>query len=162
MVLVISASKSSADCLAAIEKELGETAEHITAISQVASKLRSAEYSAIVIDQSLIDANPAASDTIWKHAGTAIPVFVSFAISSVDRVIRDLRAALARRQKEQLAAARAAQTALRNELTGAVAGILLSSELALAQPAIPASIADKIRSVHELALELKARLGAVA
>ena len=162
MVLLISASRNSVDCLAAIEKELGETAEHITAISQITAKLRSAEYSAIVIDQSLVDANPAASDTIWKHAGTAIPVFLSFAISGVDRIVRDLRVALARRQKEQLVAARAAQAALRNELTGAVAGILLSSELALAQPAIPATIVDKLRSVHELALELKARLGTVA
>jgi hypothetical protein len=162
MVLLISASRNSADCLAAIQKELGESAEHITSISQVAAKLRSAEYSAIVVDQSLIDADPASHETVWKHAGTAIPVFLNFAISGVERVIRDLRAALARRQKEQLAAARAAQAALRNELTGAVAGILLSSELALAQPAIPAALADKLRSVHELALELKERLGTVA
>src|SRR5882724_8872141 len=81
--------------------------------------------------------NPAASDALWKNAGTAIPVFVNFAITGSGRIVRDLRAALTRRQREQLLATRAAQAALRNELTGAISGILLSSELALAQPAVP-------------------------
>jgi hypothetical protein len=162
MVLLISAARNAAECAAAIEKDLGESVELISAISQSAAKLRSAEYAAIVVDQSMVDAHPASADTLWKHAGTAIPIFISFAISGVERIVRDVRSALTRRRQEQLLAARAAQAALRNELAGAVSGILLSSELALAQPALPASIADKLRSVHELALQIQSRLGSAA
>ena len=162
MILLVSASRNVGECISSIEKELGEGSEYVSTLAQAAAKLRSGEYTAIVLDQSLLDANAAAADSLWKNVGTAIPVFVNFAISGCSRVVQDLRAALNRRQKEQLLATRAAQAVLRNELTGAVAGILLSSELALAQPAIPSAVADKLRSVHELALEIKARLGTVA
>jgi hypothetical protein len=162
MVLLISASRNAAECVAAIEKELAGGVDLVPSIAQGAAKLRGAEYSAIIVDQSLADANPNGTEALWKQAGTAIPVFVNFAISGVERVVRDLRAALSRRQHEKLLAARAAQASLRNELTGAISGILLSSELALAQPALPPSIADKLRSVHELALQIKSRLGTAA
>jgi hypothetical protein len=162
MVLLISAAKNAAECAAAIERDLGENVEMISAFSQSAAKLRTSEYASIIIDQSLIDASPKASDGLWKQAGTAIPIIVNFAISGVDRTVREVRSALSRRRQEQLLAARAAQAALRNELAGAVSGILLSSELALAQPAIPASVADKLRSVHELALQIQSRLGSAA
>ncbi len=162
MVLLISAAKNAAECAAAIERNLSEKVELISAISQSSVKLRNGDYAAIVIDQSLVDASPLATDTLSKHSGTAIPVILNFAISGVDRITRDVRSALSRRRQEQLLAARAAQAALRNELASAVSGILLSSELALAQPAIPASIADKLRSVHELALQIQSRLGSAA
>ena len=162
MFLLVSTSKNISECLALIEKELGETTEHVSTLPQATARLRAGEYTAVVVDQSLFDFDPAASDSLWKNAGTAVPIFVNFAISGSVRVVRDLRAALTRRQKEQLLAARAAQAALRNELTGAISGILLSSELALAQPAVPSAVAEKLRSVHELALQIKSRLGTVA
>ena len=162
MVLLITTAKNTAECVAGIERELGEQVELAGTIQQGAARLKAAEFTAMVVDQSLVDMNPAVSEGLWKHAGTAIPVFTNFAISSADRIIRDLRAALIRRQKEQLLATRAAQAALRNELTGAVAGILLSSELALAQPDLPLAISDKLRSVYDLALQLKSRLGSPA
>ena len=162
MVLLISAAKNATDCASAIERDLGENVELICSVSQSSAKLRSGDYAAVIVDQSLVDASPSATDRLWKYAGTAIPIVVSFAISGVDRIVRDVRSALARRRQEQLLAARAAQAALRNELAGAVSGILLSSELALSQPAIPASIAEKLRSVHELALQIQSRLGSAA
>ena len=162
MVLLISAAKNGFECAAAIEKDLGESVDLISAVSQSAARLRTAEYDAVVIDQSLVDAHSASADTLWKHAGTAIPVSVNFAISGVERIVRDVRSALARRRQEQILAARAAQAALRNELAGAISGILLSSELALAQPAVPATILEKLRSVHELALQIQSRLGTAA
>lgn len=162
MVLLISAAKNAAECAQAIEKDLGEGVDLISAISQSAARLRAGEYDAVVIDQSLVDAQSSSADALWKHAGTAIPVIVNFAISSVDRIVRDVRSALARRRQEQILAARAAQAALRNELAGAISGILLSSELALSQPAVPAGILEKLRSVHELALQIQSRLGTTA
>jgi len=47
------------------------------------SNLRSQEYSAVVIDQLLPDAEPDESDQILQHLGTAIPVYVNCAISGI-------------------------------------------------------------------------------
>ena len=159
MVLLISHSSGVEECARAIEAGIGQPVEVVKTIQQGTSRLRHAEYSAVVVDQAFLDLHPIAAEGLWKHSGMAIPVFVNFAISGVERIVRDVRAALDRRQKEQWNAARAAQTALRNELTGAVAGILLSSELALSQPSLPPAVISKLRSVHELALQIQNRLG---
>ncbi len=51
---------------------------------------------------------------------------INFAISSIERLVRDVRAALRRRQRELQAATRKAESALRSELNEALTGILLS------------------------------------
>src|SRR5207253_5510537 len=106
--------------------------------------LRDAEFSAVVVDQAFVDLNPIAADVLWKNTGTAIPVFVNFAISGAERLVRDVRAALSRREKERVLAVKAAEAALRSELNGAVMGIPLSSELALAQPALSPAVVNKL------------------
>lgn len=159
MILLISNASSAAGCAASIEKTLGHAVEVVRTIAQGTTNLRNAEYSAVIVDQAFLDMHPVAAEGLWTHSGMAIPVFVNFAISGTERIIRDIRSALDRRQKEQWNAARAAEAALRNELTGAVTGILLSSELALAQPALPPAVISKLRSVHELAMQIQTRLG---
>jgi len=159
MVLLISNSRATVVCAAALEKSLGESVEVVTTVPLGTAKLRQREYAAVVVDQAFLDLQPVAAENLWKHSGMAIPVFVNFAICGVDRIVRDVRATLDRRQKEQWNAARAAEASLRNELIGAVTGILLSSELALVQPSLPATVVSKLRSVHELALQIQSRLG---
>ena len=161
MVLLISNSKSKQECVVALEKSLGEQVISVASLQQAGTRLRTGEYSVIIVDQSWAGADPTAADSLWRLAGAAPVLSVNFAISSVERIARDVKAALARRQHEQLHATRAAQAALRNELTGAISGILLSSELALAQPALPTCVVDKLKSVYQLALEIKSRLGSV-
>ena len=159
MILLITSAKSREECASALHRALAEEVVGVSGLAQGAAKLRTAEFSAIVVDQSCADVDPGAAESLWKLAGRAPIILVSFAISSVDRMVRDVRAALARRRHEQVHAERNAQAALRNELAGPVSGILLSSELALAQPALPSGVAEKLRSVHQLALEIKSRLG---
>jgi hypothetical protein len=159
MILVISNAKSREECASALNRALGEETVGASGLQQGAGKLRGNEFTAVVVDQSCAEADPAAAESLWKLAGSAPIIPVTFAISSVERIVRDVRAALARRRQEQLQAARNAQDCLRNELAGPVSGILLSSELALAQPALPSGVIEKLRSVRELALEIKSRLG---
>jgi hypothetical protein len=162
MILLISAAKNAASCVSAVEKNTGERVQLVQNLSAGAAMLRGGEFSAVVVDQAFVDLNPISADVLWKHTGTAIPVFVNFAISGAERLVRDVLAALSRREKERVLAAKAAETALRSELNSAVTGILLSSELALASPALPAGIVNKLQSVHELALQMRTRLGNVA
>jgi hypothetical protein len=162
MIMIVSAAANARECSLALEKQTGERAEYCNSLREAVHKLHSQEFMAVVIDQVLIDAGRGSLDMLWKHASGAALVTVNFAIHGADRVLREVKAALRRRQQEQSSAQRAAAERLRNELTGAVTGILLSSELALAQPELPVLVASKLRSVHELALQMKERLGPAA
>jgi hypothetical protein len=95
---------------------------------------------------------------LWKNAGLAIPLQINFAISGTNRLIREVRAALQRREHEQALAMRAATSAIENELRDTVTGLLLHSQLALAEPILSAPLTAKLQIVAELAANLRTRL----
>ncbi len=163
MILLITASTRAQECAAAIERAVNEPTDVCRKLSQAARNLRlTTECSAVVIDQTLTEADPAATDVVLKEAEAAMPVFVNFAICGVDRVVRDVRSALQRRAEERARALREAETHLRSELTEALTGILLSSQLALEVPALPAAVQTRLRSVYQLAMSMRQRLNSAA
>ncbi|HLQ52114.1 MAG TPA: hypothetical protein VK129_11490 [Terriglobales bacterium] len=113
---------------------------------------------AILIDQAFLETDPVESDMVLEHIGTAIPVPVNFAISGMDRVVRDLRAALHRHKKEVLLMRQEVQQALRNELKDTVTALLLSCEMALQVPNLPGAAEIQMRSVRTLAQEVRVKL----
>ncbi len=158
MILLITASTRAEECAAAIAGAVNERTETCSKLSQAARNLRSTECSAVVIDQNLMEADPAATDVVLKVAEAAIPVFVNFAICGIDRVVRDVRSALQRRAEERARALREAELHLRSELTEALTGILLSTQLALEVPGVPAEVQTLLRSVYQLATSMRQRL----
>jgi hypothetical protein len=120
--------------------------------------LRRKEFSAIVLDDTLAECDPAAAEAIWEHSGLAIPLQLSFALSGATRIVRDIRAALHRRDREQMLARRAAAAAIETELKTTVAGLLLHSQLALSGSELTSPIADKLRMVADLAGNLRNQL----
>jgi len=162
MILLITPWTSAQECSKKIEEATTEVTQVAESFREAASHLHSADYSAVVIDQCLSEADPDESDRFLQHLGTAIPVHVSFAISKSERVVRDVRAALQRRKREGLIARQAAESTLRSELNGAVTAMLLSCELALQLPNLPAPVQDRMRTVHECACQLRTRLGVTA
>jgi len=158
MILLITSSIRAQECAAAIERATRERTQICPKLSAAARLLRSAECSALIIDQNLLEADPAAADVVLNEAETAIPVFVNFAICGMDRVLRDVRSALRRREGERIRAVREAEANLRSQLTEALTGILLSSQLAMEVPAVPAAAQARLRSVYQLAMSIRQRL----
>jgi hypothetical protein len=95
---------------------------------------------------------------VMEHIGTAIPVQVNFAISGVDRIVRELRVALQRHKKEVLLVRQEVQQALRNELKDTVTALLLSCEMALQVPNLQSAAEARMRTVWELAQQLRTKL----
>jgi hypothetical protein len=122
--------------------------------------LRRREYLAVVIDETLAECDPAAAEKICDQAGLAIPMQINFAISGASRLVREIRAALNRREREQTLARRAAAAAIEAELKTTVAGLLLHSQLALNGAGVPAAVADRLRMVADLAGSLRQQLSA--
>ncbi len=61
-------------------------------------------------------------------------------------------------EKEKQTALRTVERDLRNQLRSEVTGILLTSELALRHPAIPADVAAKLQLVQDMAHKMRLRL----
>jgi hypothetical protein len=69
-----------------------------------------------------------------------------------------VQAAIGRREQQQVMALRAAASVLENDLKSTLTGLLLQSQLALAEPELPPSVAGKLELVAELAGSLRRRL----
>jgi hypothetical protein len=159
MILLITPSSKAQECVHALQDAIGEPAHVAASFRQAAVLLRAQDYSALVLDQNLLDSEPNEIEVMLEHAATAIPVYVNFGISSTERVVRDLRAALQRRKRETTTARNFAEQNLRNELKGNITAMLLSCEMALQTPQLPAPAEAKMRAAYEQALDIKGKLG---
>ena len=157
-VLMISAMAAVETCSETLTRQLGLTVEVVATRKAALSSLRRREYSIVIVDECLVEADPAGADLIWKHSGLAVPLQINFAISSGSRLARDVRAALARRSQEHALALRAAASALEGELRSTVTGLLLQSQLALAEPALTRKLTERLKMVAELASTLRQQL----
>jgi hypothetical protein len=159
MILLITPSARVQDCARALEEATSEPIQVAASLRQAATHLRTQEYAAVVIDQAVLDAEPDESEVVLEHLGTAVPVYVNFAISGAPRVVRELRVALHRRKKEAVSARLAAELGLRNELKGTVTALLLSCEMVLRQPELSTATLTRVNTIHELAQEMRGKLG---
>jgi len=160
-ILIVTGMEGAENCAAALTKMLELECEAANGRKAALSALKRNEYAAIVVDESIIGANPAGpagSDPIWENAGLAIPLQVNFALSGVQRLAREIRMALNRRERERALSHQAAAAAIETELRSTVAGLLLHSQLAMQDRQIPAPLAEKMRLVANLAGNLRQQL----
>jgi signal transduction histidine kinase len=157
-VLVVSALSGAENCAAAIMQQLGLDVNVVPGRREAIDALRTASYAAVIVDDALAEGDPRGADVLWKMAGLAIPMQVNFALTGSTRLVRDLRAALARREQEQDAAQRAALEAVESQLRNTVSGLLLHAQLALRDTASSPQLEQRLRLMAELAGNLKQRL----
>ena len=159
MILLITALAKALDCAAALQEVTAEPVQVAARLHEAVAQLQAHEFSAVILDQLLLDAEPDDVETIFKHIGTAVPVYSNFAVSGIERVSRELRSAVHRRKRELLIARQEAEQELRSELKGTITALLLSCEMALGVPDLPLLAETKMRSVDALAREMRAKLG---
>jgi DNA-binding NtrC family response regulator len=159
-ILMVTGIEGASNCAAAIGTQLGMEVEVAAGRRAALAALKQREFLVVVVDESLAECDPAAAENIWSRSGLAIPLQINFAVSGAARLVREIRSALHRREREQALASRAAAAAIETELKSTVAGLLLNSQLALEGAGIPASVAEKLRVVAELAGSLRQRLDA--
>lgn len=161
-VLMVTGMEGADNCAAVMSQALNTEVQVAAGRKAAVAALRRADFAVVVVDQTLAACDPAAAEAIWERAGLAIPLEINFALSGAARLIREIRAAIHRREREQTLARRAAVAAIENELKSTVAGLLLNSQLALNGPGVPAPVADKLRVVADLAGSLRQKLSVPA
>lgn len=141
-----------------VQANLSQETQWVQTVQEATTRLRERPYSAAIIDQFLLETEPEESDQMIEHLGTAYPVYINFAVTGLDRLVREVRSALYRRNREELAARRAVAEQMQSEMRETLTVMLLSCELAMSVPNVPLLAADKIRTIDTLARELRLRL----
>jgi hypothetical protein len=159
-ILLVTGIEGAQNCAAVLETQLGTEIEVAAGCKAALAALRTKEYAAVVIDETLAECDPAAAERICAQAGLAIPLQINFAVSGAARLTREIRAALHRRDREQALARRAAAAAIEAELKSTVAGLLLHSQLALSGDQMPGPAVVRLRVVADLAASLRQHLTA--
>jgi hypothetical protein len=160
MILLITPSARGQECAATLKESTGNETHWAENLQQAVARLREQSYSAVVIDQFLVESEPAESDHLIEHLDTAFPVYLNFAVSGMERLLREVRSALHRRKREETQARRSVEQQFRSEMCESLTAMLLSCELAMAVPNVPSPAAEKILAVDNLAREMRMRLGA--
>jgi hypothetical protein len=161
-ILIVTGIEGARNCADVVAKHLEMEVEVAGGRKAALAALRQKEFAAVVVDDTIAECDPAAADAIWERAGLAIPLQVNFALSGTKRLIREIRSALARRDREQTLARKAAAAAIETELKSTVAGLLLQSELALSGTDADSPITERLRIVADLAGSLRRQLAAQA
>lgn len=157
-ILMITAIDGAENCATVLSKQFGLAVETVRSRREGLAALRRREFALIVVDQSLVEQPENGMDSLLKHAGLAIPLEINFAISGCGRVVREVRAALLRREREKNLALSGASSSIRSDLRDAVAGLLLQSQLALAEPGITPPLGERLHLLLELISNLPQRL----
>jgi hypothetical protein len=158
MILLITPSARGQQCADSLNAATGEQTHWAQNPRAASTHLRQQAYSAAVIDQFLLETEPEESDQMLEHLGTAFPVYINFGVTGMERLVREVRSALHRRKREESSARRAIEDQMRSEMRETLTAMLLSCELAMSAPNVPAYAVEKIRAIDNLARALSQRL----
>src|SRR5258708_29376848 len=158
MILLITTSASGPECAESLHAATGLETHWAQSLQEAVTRLREQTYAAVVIDQFLLETEPDESDRTIEHLGTAFPVYINFAVTGLDRLVREVRSALHRRKREEGAARRAVAAQMQSEMRETLTAMLLSCELAMSVPDVPHPAVEKICAIDNLARELRLRL----
>lgn len=162
MILLVTSCRRAQECATVLQRELGQVTEVASSVRSALQAIRRRSYAAVVLDEMQAEADPLLAEALYRELESAVPVTINLAISGTERVVREVRSALRRREAERRQALESAARELRSELTDAVTGILLSSQLALQNSGLPPAVSEQMRAIYELASSLRERLGAAS
>ena len=160
MILLITPSARGQECADTLKEATGDETHWAENLQQALARLRQQSYSIVVIDQFLLENEPGESDHVFDLLGTAFPVYLNFAVSGMQRLLREVRSAVHRRQHEEMQARRSVAQQIHSEMFESLTAMLLSCELAIAVPGVPPPAAEKIRLIDNLARDMRIKLGA--
>jgi DNA-binding NtrC family response regulator len=104
MILLVTSSQRRLECGNALEQAVGESVEVCETVRKAASMLRSNEYSAVIMDDPMVETDGDALETLLNNLGLAVPVYVNLAISNAERITRELRLAMRRNRESRMIA----------------------------------------------------------
>ncbi len=158
MILLVTASDRGAECGQAIETGTGQQTILAGTLLRATTLLRESSFSAVVLDQHLLEKEPHETEVMLQHLDTAILAQVNFAIQGKERAVREVRSAIERGHQAETAARRASANRLYGEINGTLTALVLTVDLALECPALQPGATEKLKSVNVLVKQLRSQL----
>lgn len=158
MILLVWASEKAREIAPAIAERLKQEVRIAANLQKGCELLRGGGYSAVLVDQWISEAEPARTDLLFECLGDAVPLFINFAINNQERVLRELRAALQRRERESALVRQSAQVALRDELKDDVTALLLSCGVAMRESGLTETVNVRLQQIKQVADQIQSRL----
>lgn len=158
MILLIWASERAEDCARAIESAFQQPVKVVVSLELGCQALQSEEFSAVLVDQWITEVEPAQADFLIHHLSGAVPVFVNFGISGIERILRELRAAFNRRGRDTVLAQQHARMELFDALKDDVTALLLCCGAILDDPALDRGVAVRVKTLEEIARRMSGKL----
>lgn len=158
MMLLIWSSERAQDCAKSIEHAFQQPVHLVEGLDRACELLKSSTFSAVLLDQWVVEGSPGEVDAVFQHLGNAVPVIVNFAISGIDRVLRSIQAALEYRSREAFLARQSACSTLRCELKDDVTALLLSCGIALQESSLTEAAAERVKKIDEIANQIRRKL----
>ena len=156
LVLLIAPEPAATAIAHTLRRDLDAAVEASTHGRASVSALRREEFSLVLLDENLAASDRQATEAVYAASGSVPVLEINSVIWSTERVLRQVRAALARRAQDKAKARIAAAAALGNELNASLTGLLLESQLAL-RNAGP-DLAPALQHLIDLAAELRTQL----
>lgn len=155
-ILLISPEAGGQAIADALRQELNAVVTRLSSRRAGLATLRRSQFSLILLDEALAEADPRVTDLLFQNAGAAPVLEIGMARVPAVRVVRQARTALQRRAADERRAREMAAASLEAELRASLSGLLLESQLALRE-ALPEQ-APKLRHLVQLAGNLRERL----
>lgn len=112
----------------------------------------------MLLDQGVAEREPGETDQLIRHLGGAVPVFVNFAISGVERILRELRAALNLHARESMLAQEQARVVLWDALKDDITGLLLCCGVILSEQSLSPGLVVRVQTIEAIARRLQEKL----
>lgn len=158
MILLIWASEGAQDCARAIESTFHQPVKIVTNLEQGCNALQADAFAAVLVDQWITEVEPGQADFLIHHLGGAVPVFVNFGISGIERILRELRAAFHRRGRDTVLAQQHARTVLLDSLKDDLTALLLCCGAILDDSNLDRGVAVRVKTIEEVAKRMGNKL----
>jgi len=158
MILLIWASQRAEDCARAIESAFQQPVKIVPSLEQGCQALQAEEFSAVLVDQWITEVEPGQADFLIHHLGDAVPVFVNFGISGIERILRELRAAFNRRGRDTALAQQHTRMMLFDALKDDVTALMLCCGAILDDQALDRGVAVRVKTIEEIARRISDKL----
>lgn len=130
--ILLFASETSARRVAqTLAQELNAAVTAVSDQRRCQELLQQKTFTLIIMEEVIATENEATLKSLYDMAAGSFILEVNFGTANLPRVVRQVRAALKRREVEYTSARLAALTALQGQLSASVSGLLLESQLAL-------------------------------
>lgn len=161
-ILIISASERRFELQNAVHESLNAPVSVAATFREATTAIARHRFKGVVLDEGLMDLNPAGAEQFLARCNHELPIFVKLAITGLPRCIQQVQLGIRRFDEEQRIATVSAQRSINSQLRDVLTSIVIHSQLALNTFGVPQNAIEHIESVLESADALKKAIGSNA